>query len=99
MPGYEGGGKRIFYIYKWGGAEGNRENVLFNDVVCHKGSYCGLSIYFKFNFFLFVLGIEDLAVRCGSNAQGEGVNVSSGSCFSFILSECHQELTIITLLY
>ena len=49
MPGYEGGGKRIFYIYKWGGAEGNRENVLFNDVVCHKGSNCGLTIYYKLN--------------------------------------------------
>ena len=75
-----------------GRADGNRENVLFNDVVCHKGSNFGLSIYFKINlaiprlFFLFVLGIEDLAVRCGSNAQGEGVNVSSDSFSPFILS-------------
>ena len=69
-----------------GGAEVNKEHGLFNDVVCHKVSNCGLFVYYKLNLaiprliFLLVLGIEDLAVRCGSNAQGEGVNVSSDSC-------------------
>ena len=80
-------GNGFYYsIINGGGAELNKEHVLFNDVVCHKGSNCGLSVYYKLNLailrliFRLVLGIEDLAVRCGSNAQGEGVNVSSDSC-------------------
>ena len=37
-------GNGCFIFINGGGAEGNRENVLFND-----GSNCGLSIYFKLN--------------------------------------------------
>ena len=48
MLGYKGG-ETDFILINGGGAEVKREHVLFNDVVCHKGSNCGLSVYYKLN--------------------------------------------------
>ena len=103
MLGYKGG-ETDFILIDGGGAEVKREHVLFNDVVCHEENNCGLSVYYKLYLaiprliFLLVLGIEDLAVRCGSNAQGEGVNVSSDSCSPHLhLQNCVRRAPLVLL--
>ena len=46
------------------------------------------------NIMCCTAGIEDLAVRCGSQAQGEGVNVSLFFSLRLNITQCSSEWSV-----